>query len=265
MEPVSITIAYIVNSDAYRELSMSIEYMRNFPGLKHIVVLNTAGEETPPGDKVVQYVSHNFGRGMDKQPEDGGIDEVAARNYMRELAIGCGTEWWMFLDADEVMQHEAWSEIAKAHAYNYVAAWSSRINLRSPELHVHEHPPIRMRDIGPMLVDPQLRMFTSQLGAHFVPMPAEVVGHLSNRTLHTSIVPTMPEVYLHERTWKCEQPYLLHFRHFLEPRRSEDGYCHNNRVGRWHISNVPSGVKIPEQYLIAWNSQCEAKGAIRLS
>lgn len=176
-----INIAYIFANEP-TALYHSLSVMTQFEWVNKAIVLDTTKDfELKKIGPKIHLLGKNFGNGFDKQPEDGGLDEISARNFVMDLARE-DSDWIIRLDADEVLSYEFVNLIheAEKNNKNCVMVGIHSI-LGSNQIIYYDHPfPFGLHN-------PHYIAFKSDMKMRYAPNGnSELVKTFKNRTIHMS-------------------------------------------------------------------------------
>jgi hypothetical protein len=187
--------------------------MEKYDWVNEILLIGTAGVWDNRLRGKIVTVTREFGEGFDRNPERGGFDELAARNYTLQLAYTDNYDWTLLLDADEFFLPETYDDLRRAsddgmqgiffecyHAKTldtFVWDPASLVNIKDKKMH-----------------DPHLRAVHRDLAAWYRLQPENLRREWTNRTLHCYI--ETAKVW-HKLTTVLG-PRHVHLKHLLPPK-----------------------------------------------
>lgn len=192
--------------------------MSSMDWVSKIVVLQTDGgcDYLPQlSHPKVRHISEDFGKGLDKQPEDGGFNEVAARNRLTQAAKESGCRWLLTCDADEFFMPGTEVALGEAEASDKLAVWFSCYHFRNPRQHLWLPGMVRdVRPLGIKMHDPHLRAMRLDQQWFWVMNDRVRQTGYGNRTAHCypSAVPWRQAVGVNELLH-------IHTRQMFDPKR----------------------------------------------
>jgi len=115
MTQPTVCVGYI-HSNEEPILQTSLKIMREYDWVSRIVVLDT---DRTDHEKVVDHKTHrfaaDFGTGIAKPVEQGGLNQIAARRRLLQLCRETGCDWILVVDADEYFTYATYRAIRHAH------------------------------------------------------------------------------------------------------------------------------------------------------
>lgn len=215
-----------------------------------ILISNGEGRDGVNGGKIRQDYK-NFGYGHDKQPENGGIDAVSARNYQLACAMQGDCDWVLLCDTDEWFDYSLIYAIEEEHASVRNVAWLEQFHMVSPTAHIHKsnHPRTNVMGMRVSMFDPHARVVRNGSGVQFVPnIDVEFRNNQPNRTSHCVLDEN--DAF---RNGFVEGRYHYHMRYLLDPKRGNDYAVTAPPAG---LARSPlGGVTLPEPILTTWREQ----------
>lgn len=249
----SLCLSYIFPDDQYNGfyLPLSLELNRRHPWVDSVSVLVTnrpgCGSYEVDG---VQFHCGGFGYGHDRQPENGGIDAVAARNRQLELAEGTHCDWTLICDADEWFEDGVGDFLREIdRRSSCVAGWLGLHHLvsDSQQLHNKSHPTRSVAGIEAAVFDPHIRLIRNNRGIKYALHRSRVFRNGNpNRTSHCGLNVNRDDPDRHGVT---EDRLHFHMRYLLGP-KCDKNYATAELPADWTRS--PIDVSLPAAVMEAW-------------
>lgn len=241
----TVCVTYIhAQEDAF--LTRSLASMASYDWILRFVVLHTDRNAPRRWDEARRtlHVYENFGRGFDCQPEEGGLDEVSARNRSLELAEQQGTDWTMICDADEFYMPAAYTAILQAVARRQVAIWYPCFHFCSLTEYLWDENCYRNVLGMTGLMDPHVRAFRTDRRFRYRGHDnRDWLAQLPNRTLHCGL--QVPHNTASAAVAPAEQVMHVHTRHMFRDKRNKD-------TVRTTPKRIAAGLVMPEAIREAW-------------
>jgi hypothetical protein len=156
-------------------LNLSLEQMRKYPWVNRIIAVHTDGLKYYSAGPKTAEVIEDFGSGW-IPIEQGGFDEIRARNFALELAIH-DADWVLNCDADEFFTEDFGAEIEKAHSEGFDA-----INVNCN----HFADPRTLIDLGHS--DSHIRAFRANKDMKYIANTnAEFMKAYPNKSMHCTL------------------------------------------------------------------------------
>lgn len=248
MQIPTVCLVYL-HADEPQFLVRSRIIMKTHPWVTKIVTLNTR-ERNPIAEGVDDEqrsysFSGKFGYGFDKQPEDGGFDEIRARNHALDLAEKMGCTWTLICDCDEFFTDETYSDICDAHHQGKAVVWFSCYHFRDPSKYLWCPDYLKTVLHSKEMHDPHPRAFRTAARLRYVLNPADAYrSKLRNRTQHCQLQSTAGR--------KAHFVYGLrhvHTKHMFDPKRPSQEEL--NKETWW----TATGFQMPDVMVQAWDKQ----------
>jgi hypothetical protein len=245
--PPTVCLCYVESKEP-EALKRSLDTMTKYPWVKEVFVLHADQDRLPRQEGRINHVYQDYGSGFDKQPEDGGFDEVAAKNHVLRLGRSGNCDWLLIVDADEFFLPCTINQIAIAHREQLETAFFEHWHFCSPTQYLFaRHATRRFRKNGVAMHDPHMRAIRAKSECWYeLNANVEVRNTWPNRTIHcTPVNPGWHTVH--------EAPglYHIHTRHMFGEKRQQ----FLNRTGDddFSVRTIPAGIEIfPKCYLDAY-------------
>ena len=162
-------------------LARLIDIHEPYPWVSSIVAFDTSQALPFTRRGKVLHCGRDFGYGFDKQPEQGGYDEINARQTALKIARGENHFWSLIVDADEIY-HPGFDrvlDVAEGQGSNAVCVecWP----LVTPQRYVYNREAVF--DIDNLrLHDPHVRAISKLTEVTYTPSPQH--WRFANRTQH---------------------------------------------------------------------------------
>ncbi len=163
-------------------------------------------------DKITIY-SENFGSGYSRSIQDGGYDQIAARNYLLEKMEETEADWILMHDADDIYGIDFYQYIVAVGIDSDAVTCSCYTVTTDLDLCA---PANKVQLTGPaLLVDPHTRAWKKSLGLRYVKSDG-VEKFFSNHSRHCGVI--FPE----DITLSCTGGlYHFHLHALLNKRHSQ--------------------------------------------
>src|SRR4029079_792814 len=239
-------------------LERSISTMTKYPWVTKVVVLHTDCDRLPRQLGKVEHVYQNYGSGFDRQPENGGFDEIDARNHALRLGRETGCDWLLVVDADEFFLPCTIDPIAHAHRSNKAAVCFECWHFITPTQYLFFENTMRPASKHtPAMHDPHIRAIRGSASIWFEQNPNRTFrDELANDTMHCTPtrMPTQAVLY-------APGMFHIHTHHAYGEKRSAYVAAHDVMPFR----DVKSGSNVfPKVYLDAYEP-CAAAGKISIA
>lgn len=195
-----------LTTDYYSDelLRESVAKLTNYSWVSRIIILQTTCRipQSSVGQKT-ELVGADLGYGFDRQPEDGGFDELTARNTQLQLLHLTWLPWLGLIDADELFTEETGELLAQADR-------ASKSKIVFECYHMLQTgrkiwPEQQTVFGGKVINDPHCRIFKNRKEPEtFQLAPPQIAG--ANRTQHCQLAGVQSSQCL-----VVTGPYHLHF------------------------------------------------------
>jgi hypothetical protein len=224
---MSICLAYIHHPKDDEFLDRSLEVMTQQTWVNRIVVLHTAEQQVSwqTRSKLITHVYRDFGQGFDKQPEDGGFHELAARNEMLTWARASECDWILICDSDEIYLPMTKDHITEADMKRKSVVWFPCYHFCSPTQYLWW--PNTVRKIsGVAMHDPHPRAIRATAKIRYeLNRNNHLRGELPNRTMHCHLQNTIRK----RQYWAKQGVCHVHTRHMFDPKRPDAKWFENQK------------------------------------
>jgi len=186
----TVTLWYTVGKNCVDIVKPSLEIMSAYESIKDILILHTysnskLGNELTSicPEKITEYWKY-FGDGYEKSLDQGGYDQVEARNYILHIAENTQNEWLAHLDADEFFTSLVFEELRSASfdkklltcsCYNFYSLYEAEIKSHK-EHYVN----------GKYLLNPRDRIWRRGLKKKHISFNA-LPGYIKNKSRHCGV------------------------------------------------------------------------------
>ena len=195
-----------LTADYYNDemLRESVAQVSQYRWVDRVIILQTTSHipQSAIDDKVT-LLGADFGYGFDREPEEGGFDELSARNLQLQLLHLTGQPWLGLIDADELFTENTGELLTRADA-----AGKTRIVFECHHLYKTGRKiwPEQLTTFGGYSInDPHCRIFRRRYAAEvFQPAPRHIAK--TNRTQHCQLAGVTAEQCL-----VVTGAYHLHF------------------------------------------------------
>lgn len=225
-------------------MELSVGVMSNYHWIDLILLLDTTKKK--PGrwktPKVYEF-GYNWGSGFETQPEDGGFNEIAARNSLLDAAYNMGADWIICADADELFRLETGSLIDAVEKQGKSHIWFACYPIINPKQYVRVPDYLRyISAFGDKLHDPHVRAFRTQGTVRYMMNPHAISLGWNNRTTHCWLA-----INEGDRGAGTDEQLHLHARHMFVPKRGV------LTISDEHIHQLAK--PLPDEYVEAWKRQ----------
>ncbi len=240
------TTLWYITANEYELLTLSVKTMAALDWVTSIVILHTDLKQPAYYANLentlwkVKEFWQSFGSGFDKPVEQGGFDEIAARNRAIELAEAAGSDWIIQCDSDEFYTADANSGLVEATEKNKQAVRWSCWHLFNPTYSIFDPASIHYYD-GQLFHDPHIRAWKPELRLRYQANPnTDFLSNFINKSMHC--VNLLPE-------WQTlNQPGIFHLHiHDLIGNKRRFANFPKTAAEAKHIDII-----LPGPYLEAW-------------
>ena len=185
-----IAIWCTVASEEYELVEFTLDNAVSHPAVRRIFLVVT-GPDKPDQfgylsrrNAKFREVYRAFGSGYDLSLEEGGYDQVSARNFALELAEECDSDWLMQYDADDYYDERIFDAVSRLHdvADSIACSCHTLVSERS-----YWYVERLRRRFGPLtLLNPHTRIWKRSLRLRFEPSTRAVVA-FRNATRHCGV------------------------------------------------------------------------------
>ena len=175
---------WYITANEFSHINRSIKVMAEYDWIDSIVILHTDSNEPKYGGKLAEISPKkikeywtDFGNGFDKSIEDGGFDEIGARNMALYLCKQDGFKGWvLYCDSDEYYTYDTIKAFQMAEQGNY-----DSINFRC--FHLNDKLTYRVNPRN--IYDRHVRAWILNDDIKFAPHDSEeFMRQFKNKTLH---------------------------------------------------------------------------------
>ena len=209
------------SADEYPLVGHTLTTSSASPYVSRVFVVVT-GKEKPKGfgrysasdPKFVEF-HKNFGDGFDLALEEGGYNQVAARNFALEKVEGADADWAVQIDADEIYEPFIF-ELLQSVPRDINVVTGSYYTLLSECSHWFEERKFRNTKAG-RLYDPHTSIWRTDLGVRYDQSPG-VEQNFANISRHCGV---MFNRYSNVRMTAITVPYYFHLHCLLNKRHTD--------------------------------------------
>lgn len=178
-----------------------------------ILITDAAPEKPRKLSKKITLYRYDYGSGYSISIENGGYDQIAARNFLLEKLSETDVDWLMLHDADDIYLHDYYDFIS-SECVSADAVTCSCFSLRpGPEICI---PQEKKRHIqGKILYDPHTRIWRKNLNLRYDKSDG-VEKHYKNHSRHCGVI--FPE---NINVISTDGLYHFHLHALLNKRHSE--------------------------------------------
>lgn len=180
-----------LSSDEYSYLPYTLANAVANPAVRRIVIVVTGPSEPIEFGRLsaisgkFHEVFRPFGHGYDRSVDDGGYDQVSARNFALELVESSDVEWLMQYDADDYYHEGIFGILGEIEApHDYVTCPCYTVT--SLEGYWYTEALMRSFD-GIMLLNPHTRIWRRDLKLRYQISPRAIATQI-NHTRHCGVV-----------------------------------------------------------------------------
>jgi uncharacterized protein len=195
----SLTVWCVVGRDEADMLPFTMASLLDEPSVRHVVVVHTSPSQPECfGDLQrrwikVQEFHQDFGEGLDKAVEEGGFNQVDARNFALGVAESLGDRWLLQFDADDYYDAPALLHRLRSLPRTVRAVQCSCYHLLDTSGYWHTD--AKVRDDGPRrLINPHVRLWRNDIKRRYAKCAATASVE-KNETRHcgTDLSDLIPE------------------------------------------------------------------------
>lgn len=217
----------------------------NYDWIWRIALLNSRGGTFDISHPKLLHFSRDFGHGFTAQPEDGGFDEVAARNFLLDAVADIDGTCTILCDSDDVYHPDTVRVIELMARNNSLAGMIECWHFTSPNQYLFfPNSLFRYRDSSPRLHDPHIRILRHGCGIRWQLNPNTTLRDTwPNRTMHCT-----PQLGSWPTLLRIPGLFHLHTHHMFEPKRTAYVTSHKKDWKLRTIRNSPFPANIVEAY-----------------
>jgi hypothetical protein len=183
-----IGIYCTVSKEEYYLALLTLERMAENDCVSCIIIVITDSEENFVNYALfngkAEVYSRNFGSGYDLSLEDGGYDQIGARNFALELLEQRDCEWILQHDADEYYTFAFLNSLENKYQ-DYDALLCSCITLASDDTQVYDPKHVRKTQFS-RFINPHVRIWRKSLSLRFEKSPG-VERRFKNVSRHCGV------------------------------------------------------------------------------
>lgn len=210
-----------------------------------IALLHSRGGHFDITHPKLVHFSHDFGYGFDRQPEHGGFDEVAARNYLLDALDTLDGTCTILCDGDDIYHPNTVRVVDLLARNNKLAGMLECWHFTTPNQYLFFPGSVfRYQDTSPRLHDPHIRILRHDCRMRWQLNPNTALRETwANRTMHC-----VPELRNWSTVLRVPGLFHLHTHHMFEPKRTRYITTHNRDWELRQIRNSPLPATILEAY-----------------
>jgi hypothetical protein len=221
---MSIGIIVTVCCSEYELLKITLDAAFSNPAVKAICIVVTDGQPSSINTyssihrKVDEHYM-DFGHGYDLSIEDGGYDQVAARNYAIESINQHDIEWIVQNDADNIFEDNVYS--ALSNCGNHSAYICHHVTLL-PDSKYWFKPKLNKERFGEYILDPHLFCWKRELNLRYGYCP-NAVKLYTNASRHCGLImPKNLSIFVDTKSYIFHLHCLLKKKHYLQRTESKN-------------------------------------------
>ncbi|WP_411755121.1 hypothetical protein [Serratia sp. (in: enterobacteria)] len=196
-----------------------------------ILLTDSLFESTYQLSNKITLCMRNFGKGYDTSIEEGGYDQVSARNYTLDFLDTEDIDWVMMHDADDIYDPDFYDFILETHSYNDAVTCSCFTFRDINTLCVPQRKELAFN--GSIFHDPHTRIWKKSLNLRYEKSKG-VEGYFVNHSRHCGVV--FPETTMFGFT---DRPWHFHLHALLNKR-------HSKKIFEYPIVNIEPPVSVKE-------------------
>lgn len=243
--PVACVVYIHAKEEAYLQRSLAVMIEHDWVG--RVIVLDTDIDAAPAETGKLLRVGIDFGTDIGKPVEEGGLDQIAAREKSLELGRETGFKWLVVCDADEFYTDSLQIHLSAAEQAGCNAIRLPIYPYCSPDKYLSDEG-FEMESDGNAYPKPMPRIVTADCPAKYV---RNMTPHLAspNKTRHCFLSRAGPGIHWYVA---LDPPCCIHTHWLLYPKRPPDSY-----IGRLRRKDAWPEL-LPEVMMNAWNKQCNS-------